>query len=644
MDRARQRFLGLALAASALAVAIWLVLGGADSPSAGRLGLSAPPAELPFPEAVPPAMAPAEPDVQPLLPEPVAAEAELRLLIVRDGDEAPVAHVSTYVASSSGNRRARTDAAGRLRLEVPPGELRVEVAATRSTRITRVTLAGAGDQRLVVARRGGDVSGRVVDVDGEPVEAAEVLLWKTSPGHTVPWLAPDLTTITDAAGAFVVPDAAGAEGDADNFVLAARLGDRASLFELASRTSALEPVRGARLVLSMTPGVAGQVRTAAGEAVSALILARADCGTYLAWHDAQTAASPSGAWLQQDAGCSVQPVEVELYADDSGRFQLPGVPDRWRVEAHASGAPPARVERDAALDSRPIDIVLSLPVMIFGTVRDASRAPAREARVTLETPDSRGGTDVDEAGNWRLEGASPGAARLTVSAPDCATWREDIDLAHPPPMPHDIVLQPGLALAGLAQDARGQPLLALPVWLTRQLPDAWPSDRGPAELERDVCSTANGGRFRFANLSAGSYRVELRTRDHTEVLAVAVGSTGDTELHLVAGEGLDLVARISGRVVDAGGVPQAAVLLRVQAWADAEARFRTLETNIYPDETARFTLPDMAPGWMQLDVWALPDLRMPAAAWERARGEPLTTLGPLQVQGGTQEVELRLTR
>ncbi|HEX5009123.1 MAG TPA: carboxypeptidase regulatory-like domain-containing protein [Planctomycetota bacterium] len=488
-----------------------------------------------------------------------------------------------------------------------------------------------------------------MDQDGEPVQGAEVLFWGAHAGDAVDWDHPAHTALTDAEGAFALQDTAGRYGDSMDFAIAARRSDRASLFALASWTSEHVDVHGARLVLGDALPISGRVRSATGAPVRARVLAQADCGAYLAWCEIHPAPRPGGAWLQRDAGCAVEPLRLVLNTDDDGRFLLPGLADRWTFIVWADGLPTLHAERDAAADGSPIEIALLAPVALYGSLRDAAGAPVRGARVTYRAAHGHGTVESDDSGAWRLQGVSPALTRLTISCPGYATLCEDLDLALTPRGPHDVVLQPSLALTGMVLDERGSLLTRALVTMAWDGP-AGSSSSSTGEIRRrrllddDLCSTQERGTFRFDSLAAGRYRVQLIDRQTDSVLGATLANAGESGVCLVQGQGLDLITRVRGRVIDAAGQSRRDVVIDVQAFSDASAQDLVLQSHCSPDEADCFALPDMAPGWLRVTVWPQPEEGMPAPAWTRSRGEPLLTWGPHQVAGGTQQLDLRLDR
>ncbi|MEM1415500.1 MAG: carboxypeptidase regulatory-like domain-containing protein [Myxococcota bacterium] len=297
---------------------------------------------------------------------------------------------------------APTDAEGRTRLAAPRdaivearaegprvGRARVDLAAELAGRL-RITLAPS-DAAVAIA-------GRVVDTEGQPVDAAWVRARRSDAGPvaTRP-LHPEVAALTDAEGAFVLR---GLDPGAHDLEVRA-----AGHAREASRVDA--PAADVRLVLGAAAGIRGRVVDPEGAPLAAFAVV---------------------------VDAVIGPVERslrevrEVYADD-GRFEVGGLGSgpfevRAIAEGHAPSAP-------VAVDLRPGswrevgDVTLRSSGRIRGVVRGGPEGRTRleDARVSLEGRGTDGALAVrrearsDQGGNFVLEGVGEGPRSLTVAAP-----------------------------------------------------------------------------------------------------------------------------------------------------------------------------------------------------------------------------------
>src|SRR5262249_45606207 len=117
---------------------------------------------------------------------------------------------------------------------------------------------------------------------------------------------------------------------------------------------------------------------------------------------------------------------------------------------------------------------------VTGRVSDARTGqPVPGVFVGVGTPwaiDSSGGSRrgewsrlarTDEAGDFRVEGASPGACSAIVRAPGYSLWRDEIEVREARTETVDAALLPEAALEGRALDREGRPVAGLSVIVGR---------------------------------------------------------------------------------------------------------------------------------------------------------------------------------
>jgi hypothetical protein len=325
-----------------------------------------------------------------------------------------------------------TDAAGRVTLsELPPGELLV--TTDRGTKTTIAVRAGVHWASTVELPPGEQLSGRVVDEDGEPVGGAGVWLCHSSlqpwDGQVVAHSAADGTfALRDVAAMSTV--AAFVEGRAPSpmHVVLAR---QRKPFELRVGGPAIT--------------VAGSVVDDAGAPVRGAVVR-------VARH-----ARAQFTWRGPDSQAELQPCR-ELYTDAVGHFACGELP-RGRLEVsvrsfdHAPALVPVQV--DAGLHT--LRVVLRKGATLRGTVRSAAGSPVPGATVVAHgiARHQWSAVDTSDSGAFALGGLDPARVMLEVKAPGFAT------LELPVAMPHReelaIVLTSLPLCRGRFLDASGQP-------------------------------------------------------------------------------------------------------------------------------------------------------------------------------------------
>lgn len=301
----------------------------------------------------------------------------------------------------------------------------------------------------------------------------------------------------------------------------------------------------------------------------------------------------------------------ELDTATDGRFALPPlVAGDYRLEVTApwgqrtSSSPfvvEVRPERGRQASPRPLDIgdvTLSSGVEVAAEVVDHQGRPIEGASVGLAQEEAgmayfSGRTDV--AGRVQLRGVDP-AAPAAVSCLASGHAASRFRLAEPPPLVQCTLV----AFAGLAGrvSADGEPLPAATMTLV-----GGPADETGRRARRTAAADEEG-RFRFAAVKAGSYRL----------VAAAPGFLpAEVAVELAPGEAreLELSDLLPGREVEgvvvatAGGEPVAGARIvsldpagAVAATSDAEGRFawtpaggRAVVLEVTADDFAATRLP-----------------------------------------------------
>ena len=254
--------------------------------------------------------------------------------------------------------------------------------------------------------------------------------------------------------------------------------------------------------------------------------------------------------------------------DASGRFVVPlprGSPFTVRVEAPGLAAATMPHHRGAMH----MAVTLAPGRTIEGVVRDGATGTAApgatvEAREEALDSDAVGwDADVgvvraiaDTKGTYRLEGLAHGLYTLTAFAPRLGRAEKRRALAG---RAADLLLLPGGTVAGLATDAKGEPLARTAVRLLLTLPLGNPTP---------LLSTTNErGAFLFHGVPPGEYRAFGRHPDLAPAASAPfmVEADGETRAILV----LAARATVRGRLVGADDKP-ARGHVTVAEWAGME--------------------------------------------------------------------------
>ncbi len=482
--------------------------------------------------------------------------------------------------------RAKSDRQGAFRLRIQPGsplELKVRAAgfAPAVVKIAAVAPQATRGGITVTLSRGRAAVGRVTDSAGAPVAGATVELRATSPTGRGRGRFP----FGDDADGAARKAASGADG---RFSFANLAGGRYEMSAKAPGFSATR-VRGLTLPAAVGTTDLGTVMLQPGLGVAGRVVDRDDRpiagATVRLWPGARGIGRFRGrAFPGMDA-------EHEAKSGADGTFLIadlaPGT--SGAVAAEASGYAPGEPVRVTVPAEAPVRLVLQPAAKVSGRVVDDGGDPVPGAMLMVTQvaeravggmpafPDISGTTD--ERGRFSLDGLEAGRIELGaqaegyIAAPakalDIAAGREVKDV--------ELVVSRGAQVEGVVLGPDGGPVDGARVQVQRKEE----GDRfsvGDALAPR---ATSDGdGRFRLSGLAPG---VQSLSAEHEKYLRAVkdvdlhAGDTGHVEIRL--GEGL----AVSGRVVDAGGLPVAGARVALSAqgsymgqqdWSGADGAFR----------------------------------------------------------------------
>lgn len=188
---------------------------------------------------------------------------------------------------------------------------------------------------------------------------------------------------------------------------------------------------------------------------------------------------------------------------------------------------------------RPQALTLAPAGILRGTLRDAvSEAPIAGARILATWPsvipnETAVFTTTDAEGGYELRALVPGTWHVVPRAPGYVDFRtQRVEVTADAPAQADLVLTPGITLAGSVADADDRPLSGVEVHAVWQGPASQPTHMG-----RDLVFTAPDGRFEITGLPPGTYEVRATRRDVAAgILRTAATVGGErTDLRLVFG-------------------------------------------------------------------------------------------------------------
>jgi hypothetical protein len=433
-------------------------------------------------------------------------------------------------------RRASTDLAGEARLELEPGDWHVRVMGGLSStgQEADVLVEPGGTHDLVLLAGMITVAeGAVVDNDGMPVPAAEIWLGRDLMGSISP---PDVIVrrggVSDAAGRFRV--FAG---------LLDRVAARKDGYAASRTQETLQPggrASGLRLVLGRDPAaVPGTVVDARGRPIDGAVVTL----------------QPAQPRQQRDADGTLlgPPLPLVLHTDGNGRFMATGMaPGTYRCEAQARPYLVARASVELAPFLRAeVRLVLGDGVAVRGTVRRRGGEPASGLRVQVVDAAARvlGSATTGADGRYGLPRVPVRDFRVRALRGERVVAEHSFAPPFADEVACDFVLdEPRSELRsvrGIVVDPGDRPLAG---WFVEARSSA----------TQDIGCTDGRGGFDFFGLGVGPFRLaawaERGDPERPAVVEEQVAA-GTDALRLVVPMDALPTGRLSGRVVDAGGVP-----------------------------------------------------------------------------------------
>jgi len=457
-----------------------------------------------------------------------------------------------------------TDSSGRFRLRaLEPGVWRVAVREEGFLHAElEVSVPDPGDRRedlLLVLARGGALAGRLLWIDGTPIEGHVQVHGED---------APDVHHVrSDEDGRFELTGLA-----AQRY----RVRATASRREAVELEAGVEPLKRTTELLTQLEGVAVgsrelELRFQLGFLLDGRIVDAA--GVPVERGSLHVVPVPAG---------SIEPglpFSLLRVRDALGRFQLAGLaPGTWRLQASAPefvDSLPVEVEVPT---SGPVELALRRGGRLAGRVVDATGAPVGGAELEFapqSTPASEW-TTSDPAGNFVFEPLAPSFGWLRARAQGHAS-SDRIAIEVGREFTDEVVLHlaPAGRIEGRTVDLAGQPL-----------PGEYVTLKGLRHDDEQHVVSAEGGHFEFVDLRPGEYVLSAQlanapARTRVEVVGAATAQA------LLAPEAAAL--RVSG-VVRFDGAPVAKARVRC---GDGESR---------TDANGAFTLVLPGPGEHTLTV------------------------------------------
>jgi len=498
-----------------------------------------------------------------------------------------------------------TDAQGRIAL--PAGPLKVRLLAEDGRRRTAVL----GASSAVTLPPSVILPGRVIDASTRrPVAGA--LVWATAD--------PGAFSVTDGSGRYrVVP----VEGERPR-LQAEAAGYLSLVHRLDWRPGG--PLRAPSLALDPAAAVSGQVVDGKGAPAPGVLV---------------QAIQRSSVRQRQFSRTGVAERSTSTGAD--GRFRLDRLlaGEAWEVRALRPGFAAARVTLPALRSRSDLRLVLEKGRNGFGKVVDRAEKPVSDAEVVLlastgessllseRRPRGEEGIDswqaaTDAAGRFEVPSLPPGGLDLLVRKSGFAPV-----LVRAVPVPRGegpfdlgtIILEPSVEIRGKVTGRDGKPVAGAEIHATRDLRRVRAAaENGALERKPETVTDAEG-RFAVPDLRRGD-RLDLwvRARGFLPAEVEGVPAPNAKPVAVV----LDPAARVTGRVVDAEGLPVAGAGLNLSTETAGEERgllrqARRSDVPATSDEDGRFAFEDVRPGRAELLATAagfqpaeLKDLDVPA--------------------------------
>ncbi|HEX6862144.1 MAG TPA: carboxypeptidase-like regulatory domain-containing protein, partial [Thermoanaerobaculia bacterium] len=311
-----------------------------------------------------------------------------------------------------------------------------------------------------------------------------------------------------------------------------------------------------------------------------------------------------------------------------GRFRLDKLlaGESWEVRALRPGFAAARVDLPVLRSRSDLRLVLEKGRNGFGKVVDRAEKPVRDAEVVLlsstgeasllseRRPLGEEGIDswqaaTDAAGRFEAPALPPGGLDLLVRKSGFAPVLVRAVQVPRGEGPFDlgtIILEPSVEIRGKVTGRDGKPVAGAEVHATRELRRVKAAAENGALERKPEAVTDAEGRFAVNDLRRGD-RLDLwvRARGFLPAEVEGVAAPNAKQVAVV----LDPATRVSGRVLDAAGLPVAGAGLNLSTETVAEEKgllrqARREDTAATSDEEGRFTFEDVRPGRAELQATA----------------------------------------
>ncbi len=413
------------------------------------------------------------------------------------GNDAPLGFAAPTLSSAPPAEPWVTRGDGTFHLApCPPGRVRLLVRHPQYVEAMTdvVTLASGATAKIdVVLHAGGDVEGRVVDVDGRAVAGARIF-------------------------------AAAARGSLERTT---RSADDGSFAFAALPEDVLLSVADADDLALVRARVAVHVAEGARQRVT-ITLPKAREPLVVHVKSARGAPVPT-AQISASSLDPASPLRATVFTDERGEASVPSSRGlALRLEVMAPGFAPRAFLVEAGSD--PKDLVLAAASSLDGEVRSSRRDPIAHAEVVVYTDLGARRATTGEDGVFHLQGLGSGPVRLLVRASGFAPAARDLKLpADTGDRPFDagrIELVEGAAVEGEVTDERGDPVQG-----ARIAQDRVPTYLAVGTTPRGVAVTDARGRFRLGELPEGSLTLEAYAPDlgraRVEGVRTVAGRTTD---------------------------------------------------------------------------------------------------------------------
>jgi protocatechuate 3,4-dioxygenase beta subunit len=469
-----------------------------------------------------------------------------------------------WVLALPSNRQAWSRADGRFRLTrlLPRGAYELTVRKEGFPRTTAAARTGAAGREVpplrIVLGEGQRIRGKVLDREGRPVVAAELTLTPDSAEYGGAGERLRSVTSADAQGAFELRHLS--PGRFELRVLARGFAPaRRTAIEVGAGPEAVEIG-----VITLEPGAAieGVVTDVAGNPIAGAEVT-------------PSSNEPVGNGFQE----SEPPSPYRAGAD--GRFRIADLRrgDHVDLRIQHPGYAPAQVLGVEVPTPEPLHVELKVARSLAGRVLGPRGEPVsgallsrvEEVRIGFSAHGSTftlSHTGAD--GTFRATGLAPGTLNLEISAAGYRTRRtggipipEDRDVEH-----LEIILEPGVILAGRVLDSQGEPVGDAQIWVHPERPQRDRLFQMPGSTRTD-----GEGHWQADGLEPGTVRVEA-SHQRGRATARLMLAPGENHLDLTLPAGVE----VAGRVGDEADAPLPNVSLQLVStegkagfWAASEA-------------------------------------------------------------------------